>query len=85
MKTNFWKFVIPFVIFAVLMFVLTATFPFNWGFCGIGLPAIFGGACLFCQFGAGANAKDREWIYAGFGAALGGAFALYVLPHFFIG
>lgn len=84
MKRNFWAFVILFLVFAVVIFVIAATLPFNWGFCGIGLPAILGSVCLFTQLGTGANSKDNEWIYAFFGGVAGGAFALYVLIPLFL-
>lgn len=79
MRRNFVVFTIVFAIAAIAMFVLATNLPLNWVFCGIGLPGIFGGVALVAQLKTH-DTKEVEWVFAGFGAATGSAFALYVIP-----
>lgn len=81
--SNFWYFVLMFLAGTFSIYFLSNAVPrFNWNFLGIILPVGFGVLVAITSGLYGKWSEGKEFTIASLGAAVGGVFALYVLPMF---
>lgn len=79
---NKWYFLITFVLGAFGAYLFNSALPFNWLFCGVVVPAIFGLICTIVALAKNAWDDLGEWAVASFGIAAGALFVLYIYPLF---
>lgn len=79
--SNFWYFVLMFLAGTISTYFFSNAIPrFDWNFLAIILPVGFAVLVAITSGLCGKWDEGKEFTIASFGAAVGGGFALYILP-----